>query len=97
MKPTSEEKHGKPRESVRRKRETHDLIIEILTQAKTGQRKTHIMTGVGLSYSQLVKYLDCLKKSGFITEKSGMWKTTKKGANVIEACELCKIIAHKTC
>lgn len=91
---TIEDKSDTLRKDTRRRREAHDIVVAILEMAMRGQRKTHIMTKVGLSYSQLKKYLNCLKEQGFITEKSGIWKTTKKGIHVIEACELCRRIAH---
>jgi len=37
----------------------------------------------------LEKYLNALKEADFITEESGIWKTTEKGFHVIEACEIC--------
>jgi len=79
----------------KRRREVHDLVVAILTFAKTGRRKTHIISRIGLSHSQSKKYLECLKESGFMAEKSGIWKTTRKGANVIEACQLCRELAHQ--
>jgi len=73
----------------RRKRDRHDIIREILEMAESGTLKTRIMEKVGLSYSQLKFYLDDLKKADFISEESGVWKTTKKGVQVIEACRIC--------
>ena len=73
----------------RRRRGRHDIIMKILKTAKDGDRKTKIMQKAGLSYSQLEQYLKALKDAGFITEKSGIWKTTEKGLHVIEACEIC--------
>lgn len=72
-----------------RRRGRHDIIGEILKIAKGGALKTRIMNKAGLSYAQLEQYLDGLKKAGFLTEKSGVWKTTEKGLHVIEACKLC--------
>jgi len=88
-------KSGVVRVRPRRRRETHDLIVDILTQAKRGKRKTDLMASVGLSCLQSKKYLDCLKKGGFIIENAGVWKTTEKGAVAVEAFESCKRIAHE--
>ena len=74
----------------RRRRARHDIIMEILQNAKVGTRKSHIMYQVGLNYHQNEKYLQALKEAGFITEKNGIWKTTEKGFHVIEACKLCQ-------
>jgi len=76
-------------ERPRRRRARHDIIMEILKNAKNGAKKTNIMYKSSLSFDQLEKYLTALKKAGFITEKSGIWETTEKGLHVIEACEIC--------
>ncbi len=71
------------------RRVRHDIIMEILKITKKGVHKTKIMYQARLSHSQLEKYLNALKKEGFIVEHSAVWKTTDKGLNVIAACELC--------
>lgn len=75
--------------STSKRRDRHDIIIEILKMAKNGARKTKIMKKAALSYFQLEKYLNALKEADFLTEESGIWKTTEKGFHVIEACKLC--------
>ena len=72
-----------------KKRVRHTIIMEILKVAEKGAKKTHIIYNVGLSYDQLKRYLDALKKADFITHQSRMWKTTEMGLHVIEACEIC--------
>ena len=64
--------------------------MEILKTAKNGVKKTHIMYKASLSFEQLKQYLNALKKEKFITEESGIWKTTEKGLHVIEACKICQ-------
>ncbi|MDH5460690.1 MAG: winged helix-turn-helix domain-containing protein [Candidatus Bathyarchaeota archaeon] len=76
-------------EQSRRRRARHDIIMEILKTAKGGEKKTQIMYKARLSFSQLEQYLNALKNGGFITEESGVWRTTEKGLHVIEACEIC--------
>jgi len=73
-----------------KRRSRHDIIADILEDAKDGTRKTHIMYRVNLSYSQNERYLTALKKAGFISEENGVWKTTEKGLHVLEACKLCR-------
>ena len=80
-------------ERPRRRRARHDIIMELLKNAKNGIKKTPLMYKASLSFTQLEKYLNALKKAGFITEKSGIWKTAEKGLHVIEACELCLRLA----
>ena len=77
-------------EHPRKKRERHNIVVEILQTAKGGARKTRIMYNCNISSSMNERYLNALKKAGFITEKNGIWKTTEKGLHVIEACELCQ-------
>lgn len=74
----------------RGRRGRHDIIVEILKVARGGVKKTHIMFRARLSPAQLKKYLNHLSTAGFITEESGIWKTTEKGLHVIEACEICQ-------
>ena len=76
-------------EQPRRRRTRHDIIMKILKTAKYDSKKTNIMFKARLSFSQLEKYLNALNEAGFITEKSGVWKTTEKGLHVMEACEIC--------
>ena len=73
----------------RKRRDSYDIVMEILETAKNGIKKTPLMYKASLSFTQLEKYLNALKKAGFITEKSSIWKTTEKGLDVIEFCELC--------
>jgi len=77
-------------EQPHRRRARHDIIMGILkTATGYGKKKTQIMYKARLSYSQLEQYLTALKSGGFLTEESGIWRTTEKGLHVIEACELC--------
>lgn len=63
--------------------------MEILEVGRRGAKKTNIMYKARLSHAQLEKYLSALKKENFIVEESGVWKTTERGKNVIDACKLC--------
>ena len=79
----------------RKRRERHDIIIDILESAKNGIRKTAIMEKARLSFSQLEEYLDALQRAGFLAEDSKIWKTTGEGLQVIEACRICQTLAKK--
>ena len=74
----------------RKRRVRHDIIVEILQNAKDGAKKTHIMYKVGLTHRQNKRYLNALKNAKFVTEKNDIWKTTEKGLHVIEACKICQ-------
>jgi predicted transcriptional regulator len=64
--------------------------MEVLKAAENGVKKTKIMYKASLSFPQLEHYLIALKNASFITEESGIWKTTEKGLHVIEACKICQ-------
>lgn len=72
-----------------RRRARHDIIMELLQAAKGGEKKTRLVYKTGLSFELSEKYLHALNDSGFIVEKSGVWKTTDKGLHVIDAYEIC--------
>ena len=74
----------------RKRRARHDIIMEVLKAAENGVKKTKIMYKASLSFDQLKQYINALKKGNFITEESGIWKTTEKGLHVIEACKICQ-------
>ena len=78
-----------------RRRGRHGIVVEILEIARNGAKKTKIMYKARLSYSQLEKYLNALRKEGFITEESGVWKTTERGLDVIKACRICMRLVEK--
>jgi len=79
------------------RRARHDIIMEILKVAKgSSKKKTQIMYKARLSYSQLERYLNALKNGGFLSEESGLWKTTEKGLHVLEACEICLRLTRET-
>jgi len=81
-------------EDVKR-RDRHDIIIEILKTAVEGRIKTHIMYKAKLSYAQLNEYLPSLVQNGFLentTIKSKkyqkrVFRTTQKGLRLIQNFE----------
>jgi predicted transcriptional regulator len=78
-----------------RRRDRHEIIVEILKTAMTGKVKTHIMYKARLSYAQLNEYLPRLVDKGFlenhiIRKKSHdkkVFKTTPKGIKLLENFE----------
>jgi len=63
--------------------------MQILEIAKRGSKKTNIMSKAGLSFSQLETYLKALEKENYITEESGIWRSTDNGLQIINACKIC--------
>jgi predicted transcriptional regulator len=75
-----------------KRRDRHDIVVEILRTAVEGRIKTHIMYKAKLSYAQLNEYLPLLIDKGFlentsIRQKRNMkrvYKTTDKGLRFLE-------------
>jgi len=78
-----------------RRRDRHDIIVEILKTALEGRIKTHIMYKAKLSYAQINEYIPSLVANGFlenITVKhkrqyKKVFRTTQKGLRFIENFE----------
>jgi len=78
-----------------KRRDRHDIIIEILKTAIEGRIKTHIMYKAKLSYAQLNEYLPTLVQNGFLENttirskkyQKKVFKTTFKGLRLIENFE----------
>jgi len=67
----------------RRRRDRLYIIAEILRIAKNGSLKTQLMSGAGLSFTQLIDYLSFLLSTRLLkTVQEGgksLYKTTSKG------------------
>jgi len=78
-----------------RRRDRHDIIVEILETALEGKIKTHIMYKAKLSYAQINEYLPALVENGFLENTTmrhkrhikRVFKTTAKGKRFIENFE----------
>jgi len=78
-----------------RRRDRHDIIVEILKTAINGKVKTHIMYKARLSYAQLNEYLPQLVENGFLEnvkikrrkDYQRVFKTTLKGLKLLESFE----------
>ncbi|HDQ05675.1 MAG TPA: transcriptional regulator [Candidatus Bathyarchaeota archaeon] len=75
-----------------RKRSDIDIIANILSAAKKGAKKTHIIYSCNLSHSQLQVYLQILHDMGLLdshSKKEGAelnyLKTTSKGLKFLDA------------
>jgi predicted transcriptional regulator len=90
MKPRTERIEAIPPlkcEPMRRGRQ--DIVMDILKVAKHVSKKTNIIDKVKLSSAQCSKYLDYLKAADYISQEGIVWKTTEKGLQVINACQIC--------
>jgi predicted transcriptional regulator len=78
-----------PIKCERGRRGRQDIIMDILTVAKYGSKKTNLIDKVKLSSAQCTKYLEALKEADYISVAGRVWTTTEKGLQVINACQMC--------
>ena len=64
-------------------------MVGILEAAEHGERKSHIVSKLNLSYKQAESYLGHLLSKNFIKKEDKFYRTTEKGLNVIEFCKMC--------
>ncbi len=73
---------------VNSRRSEIEIIRDILSLSKGGVKKTQILYGTNLSYTQLQEYLSFLIKSGAIeivnSSDTKIYKTTTKGVEILE-------------
>ena len=70
------------------RRDKIEVAAEILEKARRGARKTNIMYGCNLSFSENKKYLQALLDSGFLAlEPDGQYIATPEGRNAIGIAE----------
>jgi len=74
-------------ETQPKRRDKHDIALDILKIARGGKRKTHIMYKAKLSYGQLKAYLELLNDRGLLVSNNGIYNTTTKGLNFIKTYE----------
>jgi len=82
-------------ENVTKRRDRHDIIVEILKTARDGKIKTHIMYKAKLSYAQINEYLSILVDKGFLElftvkrrkVRRKLYRTTEKGMKMLENFE----------
>jgi len=80
---------------VNKRRDRHDIAVEILRTAVDGKIKTHIMYKAKLSYAQLNEYIQLLLDKGLLENitirqrrmDKKVYKTTHKGLEFIESFE----------
>jgi predicted transcriptional regulator len=73
-------------------RDRHEIAIEILKRAVSGQKKTDIMRDAGLSSLQAKLYLGELVDRGLLQiDWQHNLKTTKRGLEFVEKCKACPL------
>jgi predicted transcriptional regulator len=74
-------------ETEQKRRDRHDIVLDILKIARGGKKKTHIMYRAKLSYGQLKGYLELLNDRGLLESNDGFYHTTSKGLDFIKVYE----------
>jgi predicted transcriptional regulator len=70
-----------------------EIVANLLSIAKSGALKTHLMYRANLSYLMVTEYLDFLSRSGLIRETldsegtSRLYQTTEKGLKYLDVYE----------
>jgi predicted transcriptional regulator len=74
----------------KRRRDRHEIVIEILKKTKLGRNKTQLMREANISFEQVKYYLDLLLKKELLeTTEKNRFKTTQKGLEFLEKCRSC--------
>lgn len=74
-------------ETESKRRDKHDIVLDILKIARGGKRKTQIMYKAKLTYGQLKVYLELLNDRGLLESNDGLFHTTSKGLDFIRTYE----------
>ncbi len=75
-----------------------EIVANLLTIAKTGALKTHLMYKANLSYVMITEYLDYLQSSGLlrgmvIHDGTKLYQTSEKGLRYIDVYDSLQDIA----
>ena len=70
-----------------RRRDRHDIVVDMLKTARGGIKKTNLMHRAKLSHTQLKIYLHVLNDNGLIEHYDGLLKTTPKGLQFVKVFE----------
>ena len=70
-----------------KRRDRHDILVDILKTARGGMKRTNLMHKAKLSHTQLKLYLYVLSENGLLESNDGIVKTTIKGAQFVKVFE----------
>jgi predicted transcriptional regulator len=70
-----------------KRRDRHDIVVDILKTAKNGIKRTNLMHRAKLSHTQLKLYLYVLNENGLLESNDGLVKTTPKGTQFVKVFE----------
>jgi predicted transcriptional regulator len=70
-----------------KRRDRHDIVVDILKTARGGIRRTNLMHKAKLSHTQLKLYLYVLNENGLLESNDGLVKTTSRGSQFVKISE----------
>jgi predicted transcriptional regulator len=70
-----------------KRRDRHDIVVDILKNARGGVKRTNLMHRAKLSHTQLKLYLYVLNENGLLESNDGLVKTTLKGSQFVKIFE----------
>jgi predicted transcriptional regulator len=70
-----------------KRRDRHDILVDILKTARVGMKRTNLMHKAKLSHTQLKLYLYVLSENGLLENNDGIVKTTTKGTQFVKVFE----------
>lgn len=79
--------NGTPLMNGAKRRDRHDIVVDILKTARGGVKRTNLMHRAKLSHTQLKLYLYVLNENGLLESNNGLVKTTTKGAQFVKVFE----------
>ena len=72
------------------RRNNMDISAELLTVAKNGAKKTHLVYKANLNFAIVKKYLARLTENGLLESVNGRFFTTDKGSRFLDQYEMIK-------
>ena len=84
--------NGKPNGTIplmngAKRRDRHDIVVDILKTARGGIKRTNLMHKAKLSHTQLKLYMYVLNENGLLENNDGLVKTTPKGRQFVRILE----------
>jgi predicted transcriptional regulator len=79
--------NGIPPMNGAKRRDRHDIVVDILKTARGGVKRTNLMHKAKLSHTQLKLYLYVLNENGLLESNNGLVKTTTKGTQFVKIFE----------
>jgi predicted transcriptional regulator len=70
-----------------KRRDRHDIVVDILKTARGGIKRTNLMHKAKLSHTQLKLYLYVLNENGLLESNDGLVKTTSRGSQFVKIFE----------